>query len=154
MFSASGLQLAGVWSLETLPWRHITSGASEGCSRQQERGYCVPGHCWMPVVRSCHVFCAACEAGSWDCQTGCSPQLGLFPQLLVGRCLDKHIIASPAWPHALSESTMGLSDAASRAIGPGWMVFWARFTYGSWFLQVLAVWFEPLHLCEPSLLCL
>ena len=96
--------------------------------------YCVPGHCWMPVVTSCHVFCADCEAGSWDCQTGCSPQLGLFPQLLVGRCLDSHIIAIPAWPHAPSKSTMGLSDAASRAIGPGWMVFWARFTHGPWFL--------------------
>ena len=49
---------------------------------------------------------------------------GALPtQLLVGRCLENHIIVILAWPHAPSKSKTGLSDAASRAIRPGWMVF-------------------------------
>lgn len=43
MFSTSGLQLAWVWPLETVPLRHVTSGASvsdgeEEGSRWRKRG--------------------------------------------------------------------------------------------------------------------
>ena len=49
---------------------------------------------------------------------------GALPtQLLVGRCLENHIIVIPAWPHTPSKSKMGLSDAASGAVRPGWMAF-------------------------------
>lgn len=132
MFSTSRLQLACVFTRETVPlMKHVASGTfvSDGMAGRRVCGSTnvvmpsgvVKGWEWLMLIllheMHPHRACISAPDRPW---TG-----SLSTHLVVGRNLENHVIAIPVQPHSLSKSQTRLFDVPWRAAGQGWKVFWA-----------------------------